>query len=115
MEDRLYFLAQEVHDSLSNHPLVVTLDKLEKELNENFEVYELSKKKDEALEVYLNNKEAYGEDSEITKKSQIELKEAKEKLNNHSLVKEYLKIYSQVRDLYMEINDIVIGDSELCR
>ena len=115
MEDRLYFLAQEVHDSLVNHPLVASLDKLEKELNDNFEVYELSKKKDEALEVYINNKEAYGEDSEITKKSQIELKEAKEKLNNHQLVAEYLKIYSQVRDLYMEINDIVIGEEETCR
>ncbi len=115
MEDRLYFLAQEVHDSLVNHPLVVSLDKLEKELNDNFEVYELSKKKDEALEAYLNNKEAYGEDSEITKKSQLALKEAKEKLNNHPLVAEYLKIYSQVRDLYMEINDIVIGEEDTCR
>lgn len=110
MEDRLYFLAQEVHDSLVNHPLVVSLDKLEKELNDNFEVYELSKKKDEALEAYLNNKKIYGEDHKITKKSLINLKEAKEKLNNHPLVNEYLKIYSQVRDLYLEINDIVLGD-----
>ena len=110
MEDRLYFLASEIHDSLNNHPLVISLNELESRLNDSYEVYQLSNKKNETLEVYLNNKKIYGEDNEITKKSLINLKEAKEKLNNHPLVKEYLKIYSQVRDLYLQINDIVLGD-----
>lgn len=110
MEDRLYFLASEIHDSLNNHRLVISLNELENKLNDSYEVYQLSNKKNEALEAYLNNKKIYGEDNEITKKTLINLKEAKEKLNNHPLVKEYLKIYSQVRDLYLEINDIVLGE-----
>ena len=109
MEDRLYFLASEINDSLRNHPLVIELNKKEKELNDSFEVYNLSKKKDEMMDIYLANKENCGEDSEVTIESLKAAKKAKEELNNHPLVKEYLSIYSKVRDLYMEIDDIVLG------
>ena len=39
MEERIYFLAKEINESLSSHPLVKELNKLEKELNDSFEVY----------------------------------------------------------------------------
>ena len=37
------------------------------------------------------------------------LKEAKENLANHPLVKSYLSIYNEVRDLYMEVDDILFS------
>ena len=110
MEERIYFLAKEINESLSSHPLVKELNKLEKELNDSFEVYNLSNKKDEELEKYLSNKDRYGEEDIKTIESLKRLKEAKENLNNHPLVESYLSVYSKVRDLYMEIDDIVLGD-----
>ena len=110
MEDKIYFLAKDINSELNNNPDVILLNKLEKELNDSYEVYTLSNKKDEALEKYLSNKEALGEDSEITKQSLKELSLAKEALNNHPLVKEYLSVYSRVRDLYLEINNILLDD-----
>ena len=112
MDDRLYFLSKEINESLNNHPLVILLNEKEKELNDSYEVYTLSNKKDEAMEIYLANKKRYGENHEETRKSLLNAKEAKENLNNHPLVKEYLEIYSKVRDLYMEINDIILGENK---
>ena len=119
MNERVIALAESLNQELNSHPDVVLLKSKEKELNDSFEVYTLSKAKDEALEVYINNKELYGEDSSITLESLTKLKDAKEKLNNHPLVKEYLSNYNKVRDLYMDINDIVLGDllgeNKVCR
>ena len=70
----------------------------------------LSNKKDEALEKYISNKEMYGEESDVTKESLKVLKTAKEELNNHPLVKEYLEVYSRVRDLYLEIDNLLLDD-----
>lgn len=110
MEEKIYFLAKDINEELNNNPDVILLNKLEKELNESYEVYTLSNKKDEALEKYLSNKEALGENSEITNESMKELSKAKEELNNHPLVKEYLSVYSRVRDLYLKINNILLSD-----
>ena len=110
MEDKIYFLAKDINSELNNNPDVILLNELEKELNDSYEVYTLSNKKDEALEKYLSNKEALGEDSEITKQSLKELSLTKEALNNYPLVKEYLSVYSRVRDLYLEINNILLAD-----
>lgn len=110
MEDKIYFLAKEINEELNNHPDVIFLNRLEKELNDSFEVYILSNKKDDALEKYISNKEAYGENSPEAEKSMKELSSTKEELNNHPLVKEYLSVYSRVRDLYLEIDHILLSD-----
>ena len=110
MEDKIYFLAKEINEELTNHPDVILLNKLEKELNDSFEVYTLSNKKDDALEKYISNKEAYGENSPEAEKSMKELSSAKEELNNHPLVKQYLKAYADVRDLYLQINEVLFSN-----
>lgn len=110
MDDKVYFLAKSVNESLNNDPRVVKLNKLEKELNDSYEVYLLSNKKDEALEEYTRIKDLYLEDDPKVKESLLKLKKAKEELNNHPLVKEYLKVYSEVRDLYLEIDNILLSD-----
>ena len=110
MDDKIYFLAKDINEELNNDPNVIRLNELEKSLNNSYEVYVLSNKKDKALEKYISNKELYGEDNEITLESQKELVMAKEELQNHPLVKEYLEAYSKVRDLYLQINNILLDD-----
>lgn len=110
MEEKVYSLAYEINEELNKSKDVVTLNELDKKLNDSFEVYTLSNKKDDALERYISNKDLYGEDNEITINSLKELQKAKEELNNNPLVKEYLEVYSRVRDIYLQINNILLDD-----
>lgn len=110
MEEKVYSLAYEINEELNKSEDVKRLNELDKKLNDSFEVYTLSNKKDDALEKYLSNKDLYGEDNKITINSLKELQTAKEELNNHPLVKEYLEVYSRVRDIYLQINNILLDD-----
>ena len=110
MDEKIYHLANSLNEELSKDPRVVKLNELEKELNDSYDVYVLSKEKDEALENYERLKEVYPEDNEQVKEALLKLKTAKEKLNNFPLVKEYLVQYSIVRDLYLEIDNILFSD-----
>ena len=110
MNEKIYSLSKSINEELNSKEEVKLLNKLEKELDDSYEVYVLSNKKDEALEKYISNKDLYGDDSDITKESLKELKTAKENLNNHPLVKQYLEVYSKVRDLYLQINNILLDD-----
>ena len=110
MEESIYLLANKLHDSISSNDSVRRLNELEKELNDSFEVYTLSSKKDECLEKYTRLKESLGESHEDTLKALKELKVVKEKLSNFPLVAEYLKEYSKVRDLYNEVDNILFSE-----
>ena len=110
MDEKIYFLAKSLNEELNKDPRVAKLNELEKALNDSYDVYVLSNKKDEALEEYSRLKEIYSEDSEELKVSLLKLKDAKEKLNNFPLVKEYLSQYALVRDLYMEVDNILFSE-----
>ena len=110
MDENIYQLATKLQESLSNLAINKELDELDKKMNDSFEVYNLSNKKDEALNKYLTLKDALGESHIDTIKALNELKIAKENLSNHPLVNKYLKVYSEVRDLYLEINNILFSD-----
>ena len=110
MDEHIYSLANNLSETLNSHPLIIKLNELEKELNDSFEVYNLSNKKDECLEKYTRLKETLGENHKDTLNALKELKEAKEKLDNFPLVKEYLNVYNQVRDIYLEIDNILFAD-----
>ena len=110
MDEKVYFLAKEINDELNKNEKVQLLNKLDKKLNESYDVYLLSEKKDKALEKYASIKDALGEDHIDTINARKELQAAKEELNNHPLVKEYLKVYSEIRDLYLQINNILLDD-----
>lgn len=109
MDDKVYNLLNSLNEELRKNPKVIELEKLDKALNDSFEVYTLSNKKDLALEQYINNKDLYGENDPLTIKALEELRKAKEELNTFPLVVSYLKVYSEVRDLYNNINDIIIN------
>ena len=110
MEEKIYFLAKEINEELNKNQDVVLLNKLDKELNDSYEVCTLSNKKDEALEKYISNKDLYGEDDKRTVDSLKALQLAKKELNNHPIVKQYLEVYSRVRDLYLEINHLLLDE-----
>ena len=110
MVSNIYLLAGELKDLLDNDERIIRLNKLENELNNNEEVMALSYQKDLAVSAYSDALNHFANDSEEIKKYQHELFLKKEALDNHPLVKSYLKAYSEVRDLYFQINEILFND-----
>ena len=110
MDDKIYNLASSLNESLNNRPEVIKLNELEKQLNDSYDVYILSKKKDVTLDEYSRLKDIYGESDPKVIDALKAVKEAKEKLDNFPLVKEYLSQYSLVRDLYLEVDNILFSD-----
>ena len=113
MVSNIYLLAGELKDLLDNDERLIRLNKLENELNNNEEVMALSYQKDLAVSAYSDALNHYANNSPEIKKYQHELFLKKEALDNHPLVKSYLKAYSEVRDLYFQINEILFNDLSL--
>ena len=81
--------------AIENDPRVTRLNELEKKLYEDPSLMELVKKKDDLEREY----------SEIGKA----LHEAKAELDSYPLAKEYSEAFIEVRDIYMQIDDIIFG------
>lgn len=113
MVSNIYLLAGELKDLLDNDERIIRLNKLENELNNNEEVMALSYQKDLAVSSYGDALNHFANNSEEMKKYQHDLFLKKEALDNHPLVKEYLKAYSEVRDLYFQVNEILFNDLSL--
>ena len=113
MVSNIYLLAGELKDLLDNDERIIRLNKLENELNNNEEVMALSYQKDLAVSSYSDALNHFANNSEEMKKYQHDLFLKKEALDNHPLVKEYLKAYSEVRDLYFQVNEILFNDASL--
>ena len=113
MANDIYNLASELKEMLDNDERIILLNKLEKELNNNEEVMALSYQKDVAVSAYSDALNHYAKDSEEMKKYQREMYLKKEALDNHPLVRSYLKAYGEVRDLMFQINEILFKDLSL--
>ena len=113
MANDIYNLASELKEMLDNDERIIRLNTLEKELNNNEEVMALSYQKDVAVSSYSDALNHYAQNSEELKKYQHDLHLKKEALDNHPLVRSYLKAYSEVRDLYFQINEILFKDLSL--
>ena len=109
----IYSLSYELKDLLDNDERIILLDNLEKKMNENEEVMALAYQKDLAISQYSDTLNHYAKDSEEVKKAHRELFLKKEALDKHPLVREYLAAYSEVRDLYYQINDILFNNLNL--
>ena len=112
MQD-IYSLSYELKELLSQDERVVLLNKLEKEMNNNEEVMALAYQKDLAISNLSDAINHFGENSEEAKKAQHELFLRKEALDNHPLVRDYLKAYQEVRELYFNLNDILFSNLNL--
>ena len=106
----IYSLSYELKELLANDERIILLDKLEKEMNQNEEVMALAYQKDVAVSNYNDALNHFTSDSEEVKNAQHELHIKKQALDNHPLVRQYLNAYSQVRDLYFELNDILFSN-----
>ena len=111
--DDIYSLSYELKDLLANDTRIIRLNELEKKMNENEEVMALAYQKDLAVTEYSDALNHFAKDSEEVKKAQHNLHIKKEALDNHPLVRDYLKAYSEVRDLYFELNDILFSNLNL--
>ena len=110
MDEKIYSLAFELKELLSHDERITLLDSLEKKLNENEEVMALAYQKDVVVTNYSDVLNHFSENSEEVKKAQKELYEKKKALDSHPLVREYLSAYSEVRDLYFSVNDILFSN-----
>lgn len=109
----IYSLSYELKDLLSNDERLILLNMLETKMNESEEVMALAYQKDLAVSAYSDALNHFAKDSEEIKKAQHDLHVKKEALDNYPLVKEYLKAYSEVRDLYFQINEILFSNLNL--
>ena len=116
MEKEIYQKAMSLKEMIDNDERIINLSRIEKEMENNEEVMALSYKKDLTSTKYSDILNYYSEDSEEAKKALKELHEAKLNLDNHPLVKEYLKAYKEVRELYQSINEILFSNfnANLC-
>jgi cell fate (sporulation/competence/biofilm development) regulator YlbF (YheA/YmcA/DUF963 family) len=109
----IYSLSYELKDILSQDERVLLLNKLEEEMNTNEEVMKLAYQKDLAVSNYSGTLNHFDENSKEAKDAHHQMFLAKEALDNHPLVRKYLKAYQEVRDLYFEINDILFSNLSL--
>ena len=116
MEKDIYLKAENLKELLNKDPRIIKLNELEKKMNEDEEVMSLAYKKDMASVNYSDVLNHFKEKSKEAQKALKELHEAKLNLDNHPLVKEYMKAYKEVRELYEEINKILFANftSNLC-
>lgn len=103
--DKTYSLKE----TLKNDERIIKLNELEKKMNESEEVMALAYAKDVACDNYSEMSRLFKDDSEEVKEARKRLSLAKEKLDSHPLVKEYVAQYQVVRELYSETNKILFS------
>ena len=94
-------------NDLNNDERIILLNELENKLNSNEEVMALSYAKDVAADKYNEMVRLFKDGSEEASLALKQLSIAKANLDNHPLVREYVKAYQKVRELYSEINGIL--------
>ena len=111
--DDIYSLSYELKDLLTNDTRIIRLNELEKKMNQSEEVMALAYQKDVAISEYSDVLNHFSRDSEEVKAAQHNLHFKKEALDNHPLVRDYLKAYAEVRDLYFQLNEILFNNLNL--
>ncbi|MCR5185332.1 MAG: YlbF family regulator [Bacilli bacterium] len=109
MNEEILLSANKLKEALKNDERIIALNAIEKKMMESEEVMALSYQKDVAADKYNDMLRIYKENSEEVTSSLKELAEAKKKLEEHPLVREYLKAYQKVRLLYEEINQTLFS------
>lgn len=109
MNEEIYQKAETLKEMLENDPRIIRLNKAEKRMDESEEVMALAYKKDMAAVKYSDTLNHFKEDSKEAQNALKELHQAKYNLDSHPLVKDYLKAFKEVRELYDEINKILFS------
>ncbi len=93
--------------ALKADPRVLDMKAKENKMMESEEVLHLSKRLELASEEY--SRAISLNDKELIEKTKKALHEAKLNIDLHPLVQEYNEAYIKVRDLYMDVDDIIFG------
>lgn len=109
MSKDIYNLAYELKELLADDERIKKLNSLEEKMNNDDTVIALAYQKDMACLKYSDTLNHYSENSNEAKAAQKELYEKKLALDTNEVVRDYLKAYSSVRDLYTEINAILFN------
>ena len=109
----IYSLSYELKDILSQDERIILLNNLEQQMNNDEEVIKLAYQKDIAVSNYSDVLNHFDENSNEAKKAHHQMFLAKENLDNHPLVREYLKAYKEVRELYFQLNEILFSNLSL--
>ena len=97
MDEKIYFLTNELKKEMENDPRFIRLDELEKKMNDDESVIRLVIKKDTLNDKYNDLSRFYKDDDPELIKARREFMDAKKELESH-------------RDLLMEVNDILFSD-----
>lgn len=109
MEEEIFESLSQLRDALNNDERIKKLNELEEKMYQNEEIIALAKRKN-ALEDEYGLVLSYTDiNSDEAKKIQKALYEAKLQLDSQPLVKEYNESFIKIRDLYMQIDDIIFG------
>lgn len=107
--DEIIKKAYELKTLLEEDNRVLSLNLLEETMKNDEEAIRLSYKKDLAIDDYEFALNHFDKNSKEVDKAQKALYEAKLKLDKCESVANYLKAYSEVRDLYLKINNILFS------
>ena len=108
MNELLLSKIYDLKEALDNDPRIILLKEKETIMENNDEVMMLSYYYSRAQDVYCDALKYYVEGSEELKEYQRKLFIAKEKLDSHPLVQDYLKAYQEVRLMYENIESTLI-------
>lgn len=116
MKQEVLNAAYSLKEEISNDSRIVRLNELERMMENDDEVILLVSKKEDRVNAYSDMIRYFKEDSEEVKNARIELMKAKEELQNHPIVREYLSCYQEVRGLYDNVNEILFSklSTNLC-
>lgn len=99
----------ELKEAIASDPRVKFLSEVEAKLYEDPALLELVKKKNDLEKEYGSLLSYEEREGEKAKQLEHALYEAKLELDNHPLAKEYSEAFIKVRDIYMQIDDIIFG------
>ena len=102
-------LAQNLKDSLESDERVSLLNQLDQALNQNQTLLLLTETYQRAQINYQSMWESFGDDSPQLLRARAELHQVKIQVDSHPLVRDYLKAYGQVRELYSKIQQEVFA------
>lgn len=96
-------LAQNLKDHLESDERVLKLNELDQALNQNQTLLLLTETYQRSQNNYQSMWESFGDDSPQLLRARAELHQVKIQVDSHPLVRDYLKAYGQVRELYSKI------------
>ncbi len=109
MEATLLNALDSLKAALDQDPRVRALAESEDQMSRSPEVRRLAERKDAAQTAYEDVVARFGVRAAATLAAQKALYEAKKALDEEPLVQRYNAAYSEVRDLYMAIDDTLFG------